>query len=347
MEFRHSREFQRAQSYFHAAQSRMSSMLCTSGILEAQCFFLSGVYLMATMRPLAAWRMFVQALTCCQVLMSTSEHHDPTSGVGLQQSLYWTCFKSELELRLELNITRNPIFDLTYPSFYPSPPRAIHADKEVVWYYYLAEIALRRLGNRVLTTFHKQKPAIRSAIAASMVQNFENQASNWLASLPPALKLDSSHRNESITHHDTAQLETSLRYILNAHLIDCYEMMYWHFLAHYFDSPPSDTVSPLSPAAPSTPQIETYAAKALQVAIQRIHADSYGFRQRHHGSWLMLRSCSRSALVLLAASRHPSLRKLVPRGWQDAVESVKGLLRFWADECADARARLRIVEELS
>lgn len=309
-------------------------MLFKSGIIEAQCFFLSGVYLMTTMRPLAAWRMFVQALTCCQVLLSGV---DKTGGaeqrqIGLQQSLYWTCFKSELELRLELNITKNPVFDLSYPDFYPSPPRAIHSDKEVVWYYYLAEIALRRLGNRVLNTFHKNKPIITSSVAGSMVQNFENQAANWLSSLPAALKPEVSAESAR-----DGRLETVLRYILNGHLIDCYEMMYWHFLAHFFEE---DT--------PSTSQtIETYASKALQICVQRIQSDSFGFRRRHHGTWLMLRSCTRSALVLLAASRNPHLHSLLPQGWQGAVDQVKGLLRFWQQESQDAADRLEVVEHMS
>lgn len=67
-------------------------------MLEAQCFFLAGVYLMATMRPLEAWKMFVQALACCQSFYSgKATPNAPTEpDRRLRESIYWTCFKSEL-----------------------------------------------------------------------------------------------------------------------------------------------------------------------------------------------------------------------------------------------------------
>lgn len=98
MTYRETHEFVRAEQYFEAAQKRMGALLCRSTIVEAQCFFLAGVYLMATLRPLEAWKMFVQALTCCQAF--TPEHREPGEARDreerLQESIYWTCFKSEL-----------------------------------------------------------------------------------------------------------------------------------------------------------------------------------------------------------------------------------------------------------
>ena len=65
-EFRQSPSFYEAEAYFLAAQKRMGMLLCRSGVIDAQCFFLAGVYLMTTLRPVQAWKMFVQALACCQ-----------------------------------------------------------------------------------------------------------------------------------------------------------------------------------------------------------------------------------------------------------------------------------------
>src|SRR2546423_4859298 len=55
-----------AQSYFSAAQKRIGTVTGTGGVLEAQCFFYSGVYLMSQLQPVKAWRLFTQALACCQ-----------------------------------------------------------------------------------------------------------------------------------------------------------------------------------------------------------------------------------------------------------------------------------------
>lgn len=96
--FRQSAKFRQAESFFFAAQKRLGLLLCGSGVIEAQCFFLAGVYLMSTLRPIEAWKMFVQALACCQGFYTHHSTHDLRSedDCRLQQSIYWTCFKSEL-----------------------------------------------------------------------------------------------------------------------------------------------------------------------------------------------------------------------------------------------------------
>ncbi len=96
--FRESSEFRQAESFFFAAQKRMGMLLCGSGVIEAQCFFLAGVYLMATLRPIEAWKMFVQALACCQGFYNPRRTYDlpHEEEKQLQESIYWTCFKSEL-----------------------------------------------------------------------------------------------------------------------------------------------------------------------------------------------------------------------------------------------------------
>jgi hypothetical protein len=60
----------------------------------------------------------------------------------------------------------------------------------------------------------------------------------------------------------------------------------------------------------------------------------------------MLRSCTRSALVLLAAARCPSLSALLPMDWELAVYKVTGMLSHWKDESRDVSDRLQIIEEL-
>jgi hypothetical protein len=98
LNFHQSLEFGQADSFFFAAQKRMGMLLCRSGVIEAQCFFLAGVYLMSTIRPIEAWKMFVQALACCQGFHDHRRPFDPEleDERQLEQSIYWTCFKSEL-----------------------------------------------------------------------------------------------------------------------------------------------------------------------------------------------------------------------------------------------------------
>lgn len=85
------------------------------------------------------------------------------------------------------------------------------------------------------------------------------------------------------------------------------------------------------------------ARKGLEVNVQRIKDNEPGFRRRHHGTWLMLRSCTRSAFVLVAAGR-AGLHSLLPLGWKASINKVMDLLRFWKDEAKDAKVRLELLE---
>lgn len=128
-------------------------------------------------QPIEAWRMFVQALSCCQGL---SHDHQDESERLLQESIYWTCFKSELEVRLNLSLAKESVWDLTYPAAFPSPPKELKTQNEVVWYFYLAEIALRRLGNRLLNFVYKLNPTeLSNQVLVDSTLNFEEQATGW------------------------------------------------------------------------------------------------------------------------------------------------------------------------
>lgn len=97
-ESRRSEAFTTAEAYFLAAQKRMGLLLCSSGVLEAQSLFFAGVYLMMTLRPFEAWRMFVQALACSEGFCGSwaTNSAQAEEKRRLQESIYWTCFKSEL-----------------------------------------------------------------------------------------------------------------------------------------------------------------------------------------------------------------------------------------------------------
>ncbi|OQE38064.1 hypothetical protein PENCOP_c009G07705 [Penicillium coprophilum] len=178
--FHQSKEFLQAEAYFLAAQKRMGMLLCRSGAIEAQCFFLAGVYLMTNLRSVEAWRMFVQALACCRGFSIPHTHgnrHEDTWDT--KQRVYWTCLKSELELRLELNLYQKNVLDLTYPTFFPSPPEELKSKDEAAWYFYLAEIALRRLENRILGYFYRPYAVNSQPNMKAVILDFEEQADAW------------------------------------------------------------------------------------------------------------------------------------------------------------------------
>lgn len=145
-------------------------------------------------------------------------------------------------------------------------------------------------------------------------------------SLPQNLRLD-----HPLGHNQDSQGER-LRFILNGHLLDCYEMMYWSFI-----------VDAVHGTLPEDAASVNFARKGFQVSVQRIDDNETGFRRRHHGTWLMLRSCTRSALVLIAAAR-AGLDNMLPAEWKLSVAKVKEALEYWKDEAIDAKFRLRILD---
>lgn len=147
-----------------------------------------------------------------------------------------------------------------------------------------------------------------------------------LQSLPAALSLETTNPE----HKQYA----ALRFILNGHLFDCNEMMYWHFVL--------DAVHGRFRGGST----EVFVRKGLLVCVQRVEINENGFYHRHHGTWLMLRSCTRSALVLLAAARCPELAPLMPVGWEEAIVKVMIMLGFWKDESRDVMDRLQVLETL-
>lgn len=151
-----------------------------------------------------------------------------------------------------------------------------------------------------------------------------------LKSLPASLNLDAASHDVT----DGGDRNSALSFILNGHLIDCYEMIYWPFVVGAIHGS-------LSPDENS----KDFALKGFRVCISRIEKNEGGFYHRHHGTWLMLRSCTRSALVLTGAARL-GLTTLLPAEWKAAVEKVMQMLQYWKDETKHVADSLEVLEGL-
>jgi len=153
--------------------------------------------------------------------------------------------------------------------------------------------------------------------------------STRLNSLPASLKLD---RNVKSTGNDQIEEHSALRFILSGRLTSCYEMMYWTFV-----------VDAIHGNLQNDPQLIAFAQKGFRLCVDKIESNESGFYRRHHGVWLMIRSCTRSALVLIGAARL-DLKDLLPPDWEGKVHKVIEVLRYWSDEAKDVADRLDILE---
>lgn len=207
----------RGEAYFNMARKRFGFL--ERGLLAPQCHFLAGVYLMYTMRPLIAWPKFHAASTSCYVYLRCETEglgSTPDSGTAihhrnLEQRIYWSCYKSECEFRIDMDFPNSSLAGIHYPHMLPSPPdlevpshtvsnglyhgeavggssdgnRALstNANQEESWFYYLTEISLRRIANHVLNTFFTAPFSSWTdetvPIMAKAADEFEQQLDKW------------------------------------------------------------------------------------------------------------------------------------------------------------------------
>ncbi|KAL7927215.1 hypothetical protein ACQKWADRAFT_327130 [Trichoderma austrokoningii] len=341
-----------SQIFFQAAQKRIGILLVRSDIVGAQCLFLSGIYLMMVFQPVYAWRFFSQALAACQHFSflaraqsqsqsQSQSHHSVVAPIismemGRQdtqeQAVYWSAWKSERELRQELDL---PDFDILhagstlYPPFFPAPPVApaespTGPDSETqraraAWLFYLAEISLRRLTSRLsrdvldLRQRHASSDAALLDALLDVMPECEAQIGEWCDSLPADLSI-----------HTPVSEDGICRSVLRGRMVNLFEQLYWPFVMA--------SIAAHAARRPVKPAVAAFAQRGLETHMHQVRVNKPGFHHRHHGCMFMIRSCTRSALVLLAAARAGCE---MPADWEDCVHKTVGMLAYWEDEDRD------------
>lgn len=352
-----SQAYSDSQVFFHAAQKRIGILLVRSDIIGAQCLFLSGVYAMMVMQPVYSWRFFSQALAACQhfpfltraqTISAESQTSSDSIEMGHQdtqeQAVYWSAWKSERELRQELDL---PDFNIPhsgntlYPPFFPAPPIPPDDSPEgpdpetqrarASWLFYLAEISLRRLTSRLsseLLTLRKRYTSNSGFldVISDMMPEYEAQVREWSDSLPAELSI-----------HTPLEEDGICRSVLRGRMINLFEMVYWPFVMA--------CIGAHSSRRPVKPVVRELAKRGLETHVHQIHANKPGFHHRHHGGMFMIRACTRSALVLVAAAK---AGVVTPPNWHESVYQVSGMLAYWEDEDRElVRWRTTIERELA
>ncbi|RGP77786.1 hypothetical protein FLONG3_4080 [Fusarium longipes] len=345
-----STQYQEAQALFQTAQKRIGTLMARSDIISAQCFFLSGVFLMSTFRPFEAWRYFSQALATCQTLpflqraqfLSVSDGPElpiPELSETQQEAVYWSSWKSERELRGELSLPDFSIpysSSVLYPPFFPTPPHPLESTKTVAssrqhtaWLFYLSEISLRRLSHQTcndILELHRSSTSNLSFLKqlALLIPAYEAQANEWADSLPSELSITSGSIEDNVCC-----------FVLRGHLVNFFERLYWPFVMAHFAAVEGGITTPI-------PGIQ-FVKKGLEYHLLNVDVNEAGFLHRHHGTWFMIRALVRSATVLLAARR---LGCEVPSGWRVSCERIIQVLRAWEDDVQGLPNHRNFLEEV-
>lgn len=351
--------FALGEAYFSAARKRLGLCLIDGNLLSAQCLFLAGVYLVGVFQPYDSWRLFSQALACCQAFEFDTPATDPDQSPAAsylspdeaaKQSIYWSAWKSEREARAAFDMRDFPASSQDiYPFFFPTPPLSsadsgsvddIQTRERLGWYFYLTEISLHRLNmrksNEALYARAEPGQSIYSALADALPGK-KDEVESWLNALPSPVSLSTHPKYDDVC-----------KFVLRCHLQNFYEMIYWPFVARYIFTSKQDSIhSPQVSVPTEDARLRDFAEAGLSLHVERIRVNAPGFAHRHHGTWILIRACTRSALVLLKAALIASSSGALsmPTEWLEAVREVIQLNQYWQGEVLDARLHLSVLEK--
>lgn len=183
-------------AYFAAAWSLLPSLMTKNNMLAAQCQILAAAYLVYLVRPVEAWNVLSGASMKLQLLLSAPGRVSPAEE-ELSKRVYWNALMIESDLLAELDLPHSGIEQFEDTFTLPTGFEDIGTEpvgRDELWYF-LAEIALRRLLNRVssmlyqrTSTFSKT-PSVTSVTQLDpLVLELDYQLNQWYAGLPPAMQ---------------------------------------------------------------------------------------------------------------------------------------------------------------
>lgn len=403
----HAAQLREGEAFFTLACRRIG--LLRYSVIGAQCHFFAGVYLMYTFRPLPAWNHFYQASTFYRLRLrlvdgldkSAYQNEQQQASVArrLEQSLYWSCFKSEVEIRVELPLPQSAIAEYEYPDLFPTPPtlpdgyskdservadtlpretiagqldndtiglptRGVYNhiaklfNEEQSWYYYLTEVALRRIGNRVLNAFYREESStwlgIKPLIPIAL--EFESQIETWLANLPPAMRFYDNDmtmlgNGRPLPADIQESISVELSWALSNRFLEIRLWLYQPFLYYaihrsVYDSHIHSDMFPHSPSAEEIGIIQGFVDSGLNCCMKILQARC--LRHRHHGIWFDLRALVTASLIFIALARSGKvdIPNLHPEGLRSHLNPTLEALTYWEDEAPDIKKARGILNEL-
>ncbi|KAL4940754.1 hypothetical protein BDV06DRAFT_15530 [Aspergillus oleicola] len=330
--------------YLAMARKRISAAYLDNSLLGVQCLCLFGFWYQYNIEPIPGWKMF---RTASMLWQTYNMKHRSGNGErsaqeeSMEQRLYWTCLKSECEVRYELYelppsdlslsdfpfaLPSFPIYQSPYgdsPEHNPHSPSG-PAHDSTPYYYYLAEISMRRLLNRVRNTVRLLSPNLDMTTIKQIsgtLSHLEDQLHQWVICLPPTLRFNMPLESRP------PQKEPELVKLVRERYVEVRELLcraYLYLCIH----------TSLDREAAAI--YGTKATESLLLAVYRVQNEVPFFR--HPGSWGACRVRFNHALCLIAAFRAkideiPSAEYVsLPVSWAGCVRVVIERLKVWGQE---------------
>ncbi|KAK7204743.1 hypothetical protein BZA70DRAFT_279904 [Myxozyma melibiosi] len=179
-------------NFFATAWPLITNCLLGNTIVDAQALMLTSAYLFYLVRPLDAWNMISAICTKVRAVLSISPPDDLLhDDRELFERLFWNALVLESDLLAELDLPHSGIELHEDEVGLPSGFRAVDniaPGTDDLWYF-LAEISLRRLLNRVHHMLYSNiKPKVPISSYHPIVQELDFQLTQWYENLPVILK---------------------------------------------------------------------------------------------------------------------------------------------------------------
>ncbi|KAL1583769.1 hypothetical protein WHR41_07461 [Cladosporium halotolerans] len=293
--------------YFAAAWNLLPSLLTRNDILSTQCHILAAAYLLYLVRPLEAWNLLHNTSMKIQLLLS-SQQSIPPQLRELSERLYWNTLMIESDLLAEMDLPHSGIVQfeesMRLPRPFPYDASNVTPEEppgsDELWYF-LAEIALRRLLNRVSHLIYTTERSTRGAngLTSSLdpvTTELDYQLTQWYESLPAPVKFP----RERLPARNQVQTVLRLRYFA------CRTIIYRpYILAVLADE-----------SCAQEPGVQDACRKCLEACIRQLE-----YITAHHDGhipylWQGALSIVSQALLIMGATLSGSLAALLPPAHQ-------------------------------
>ncbi|KAM3445562.1 hypothetical protein NHJ13734_000263 [Beauveria thailandica] len=298
-------------SYFSAAWSLLPGMLTRNSAAAAQCQLLAAAYLFYLARPLEAWSLLGSASAKLQLLLMA-----PGGGGGgghqteLVQRIYWNTLLFESDLLAELDLPHSGAAQFEEHVGLPGGFAGGNGDdddddedeqdrngrpvcaKDELWYF-LAEIALRRLLNRVSQLLYSDGAFAKSSNPTPVVAELDYQLTQWYEALPAPLQFSFARAPPLLRH--PAQTVLKLRYYA------CKVIIYRPYIYCVLRDA----------RAVAEPVVREGCRRCLDAAVRQLEHIPEHHAGRMPYIWQGAMSMASQLLLIMGATMSPSLQGLV------------------------------------
>ncbi|KAK7754146.1 hypothetical protein SLS62_003992 [Diatrype stigma] len=278
--------------YFTAAWSLLPGMMTANTVLAAQCHLLAAAYLFYLVRPLEAWNLLCTVSSKLQLLLMTPTRV-PEDQRELLERIYWNALLFESDLLAELDLPHSGVVQFEENVGLPGGFQGEEAEavgRDDLWYF-LAEIALRRLLNRVSQLIYSKDSMASTTSLEPVVAELDFQLTQWYESLPSALQFPFTR----------TPLPDPVQTVLRLRFFACRTIIYRPYILAVLDNE----------QAALDPSVREACHKCLEASIRQLeHIPA------HHAGhmpylWQGALSIVSQTLLIMGATMSPSLSTIL------------------------------------